>query len=223
MKVEKPMSDQSILWGYSISWWDWFGARAMVAGAVLGVLALLISFIASYVLYRVADIAQSELQSKTKDLDKEIGGQKERTEELRSANLALEARIAPRRLSHEQQRAIAVALFPFAGQSVIVRSYMLDVESAILGGQIIDVLNAAKIVPTDKRMAESSSNAVALAVHVVGNNKALVVAILTSLADIGHLLVSPDPPPPPMISQGGSGIYGPATIFVGIKPINTIK
>ena len=48
-----------------------------------------------------------------------------RAEELRAANLALEAQIAPRRLSAEQKQAISKALASFSGRRVRIKSYAL--------------------------------------------------------------------------------------------------
>ena len=111
----------------------------------------------------------------------------------------------------------------FAGQKIIVRSYTLDVESAILGAQFIEILTAAHIEVFDRRMTESSSGVIALGVNIVGENQTLVESLLWSFRDIGGLSVSPEPPPAPMISQGGTGVYGAATIFVGVKPMQSTK
>lgn len=56
----------------------------------------------------------------------------------------LNAQIAPRRLTIVQQANITRALTPFAGKSIIIGSYILDVESAVLGGQITEVVKKAK-------------------------------------------------------------------------------
>ena len=150
-------------------------------------------------------------------------GLEKQAAELNSANLALEEKISPRRLSQEQHNKISNALAGFAGQNVIIRSYAMDVESFVLGQQIIGALLAAKIIPLDRRMSESAGNAIALGVHVVGTNSTLVAALLKSLSEIGNLAVSPEPPPPPRISAGGSNVYGPATVFVGVKPMVAAK
>src|SRR5258706_3216693 len=63
-----------------------------------------------------------------------------KAEELRAANLALEAQIAPRRLEPSQQQKIANALVWFAGRNVAVVSYSLDVEGAVLCQQLMEVL-----------------------------------------------------------------------------------
>jgi hypothetical protein len=71
-----------MLWGYPLEFWDWLGIRFMFGGALIGVLALFPSLISAYVLYRVADIAQSELQSKTSTLGVEISSARERAATL---------------------------------------------------------------------------------------------------------------------------------------------
>jgi len=62
---------------------------------------------------------------------------KKEIEELKSANLALEGEIQPRRLSQSQIIEIGSALSKFAGRKVKVSSHSTDVESAILGAHII--------------------------------------------------------------------------------------
>src|SRR6266498_1460575 len=62
MAETKNASDHSLLWGYSIELWDWFGIRALIWGAVLGVVALLLTAASAYILYRVADVAQKNLE-----------------------------------------------------------------------------------------------------------------------------------------------------------------
>jgi hypothetical protein len=56
-------------------------------------------------------------------------------------------------------------------------------------------------------------------VHVTGEDKSFINAILTALAKAG-LAVSPDAVPPSTgMSLGNDGSIVAATIFVGIKPI----
>jgi hypothetical protein len=52
--------------GWSIEFADWLGVRFMFAGAGLGVLALVVSLVSAYLLYKVADVAQKELASATR-------------------------------------------------------------------------------------------------------------------------------------------------------------
>jgi hypothetical protein len=183
--------------------------------------ALLISLIAG-VVATWAIVVSGKIRDE--NLRRELKAADERTAELQAANLKLESQIAPRRVNFDQQKGIAAALSSFAGEKVVVRSYMLDAEAAVVGGQIIDVLKVAKIDVDDRRMSESSAGSIAMGVHVVGDNKFLVGGLLTALGNIGQLSVSSDPPPPPVFSVGGGGeVYGPATIFVGVKPIDGAK
>jgi len=55
-------SAHSLLWGHAIEFWDWFGIRALIWGAALGVIALLLTAASAYILYRVADVAQKDLE-----------------------------------------------------------------------------------------------------------------------------------------------------------------
>ena len=68
-------------------------------------------------------------------------------------------------------------------------------------------------------MSEASSNDIATGIRVFGNDAEMVNKITKALTEVGNLMVSNEPPPIPFISQGGSGVYGPATIFIGVKPI----
>jgi hypothetical protein len=99
MNAQNANRDQSMLWGYSLEFWDWLGVRLMFVGAGVGVFALFVSLISAYLLYRVADAAQSELQSKTSSLDGEVARQKTRAAEL-------EKEAANARLQTEQIKAV---------------------------------------------------------------------------------------------------------------------
>ncbi len=99
------MNDQSILWGSSVDLWDVWGFRLMIAGAIIGAAALVVSLASSIILYNVANVAQADLVTKTQSanfrtqlLEKEIGDTKLKAEELRAENLALQKLMQPRRL-----------------------------------------------------------------------------------------------------------------------------
>lgn len=59
-------SDHSLLWGYPVDFWGRLGIWALIIGAIVGVVALLLTAASAYILYRVADTAQIELASETK-------------------------------------------------------------------------------------------------------------------------------------------------------------
>ena len=76
-----------------VSWW----ANWILVGA------LLVGVAATYAIVVSGNIKEANLRRELKEKD-------ERTEELKAANLKLEAQIAPRRLKPEQQASIAKAL-----------------------------------------------------------------------------------------------------------------
>src|SRR5690242_13066804 len=75
MNEKKPMADQSVLWGHPIAFWDVWGVRTMIGGAILGFVALAVTLFSSYVLYRVADMAQDKLAERTGSMDVRLGEQ----------------------------------------------------------------------------------------------------------------------------------------------------
>src|SRR5260370_6873417 len=60
--AQKPMSDQSILWGMPLHFWDVWGVRLLIGSAIAGALTVLVTFASAYILYRVADEAQPNLK-----------------------------------------------------------------------------------------------------------------------------------------------------------------
>jgi hypothetical protein len=142
------------------------------------------------------------------------------TENLRGANLKLEAQVAPRRLTSQQQQSIASSLVRFGGRRVQIKSYAMDVEAAILGQQIMDILTAANIVRDDRRMSEGALGAIAIGVHITGEDKELIDAALAAFSSIGTLVVSSEPVPHTAgIVLGDDMTPSAAIIFVGVKPL----
>jgi hypothetical protein len=139
MKVKKPMSDQSTLWGNTLDFWDKRGVILMVAGGVLGFVALAATVASSFILWRVAGLAQSDLENVTRTHETEIGQQKKETEELRAKNLELEKAVSPRIL---EQGLTSHKLKRFADVEVLVVSPS-DFEPKRTAGQIRAMLNMA--------------------------------------------------------------------------------
>jgi len=79
---EDAMSDQSTLWGATLEHWDKRGVWLMIAGGVLGFVALGATLASSFVLWRVAGVAQTELESKTSSMNVELERQKTKTSEF---------------------------------------------------------------------------------------------------------------------------------------------
>ena len=183
--------------------------------------ALVVGVIATYGIVVSSSIKETYLKRGIADANARAAEATQKAEEADLARLNLEAKIAPRRLNADQQRVIAEALKPFSGSKVMVKSYALDVEAAILGKQIIESLESANIQVSDHTLSLSSFGSIALAVHVTGNDETLVAALLDALSSIGNLLVTPEPRPATtgMSMGGGDESAMAAVIFVGAKPI----
>jgi hypothetical protein len=96
-------SDHSLLWGYAVELWDRIGIWALVIGAALGVMALLLTAASAYILYRVADRAQTALSVESRNSAERIARSDERiaalnneTARLQADNLALQRVMMPR-------------------------------------------------------------------------------------------------------------------------------
>lgn len=142
-------SDHSVLWGRSIDFWDWLGIRALLWGAALGVIALLLTAASAYVLYRVADVAQKDLEAESKTSALQLAGLAAQAEQLRkdtaeanaraaAAQLELAKLKAPRTLSDEQIARIKEKVKFFEGQHFSVVTYWNLKEPTDLAKRIGD-------------------------------------------------------------------------------------
>jgi hypothetical protein len=139
-----------------------------------------------------------------------------RAEELKAANLALEAQIQPRRLTSEQIKEIGTALSNFAGKKVSVVTYTLDTEAAVLAKQIIPALRSSGILVNDRVAARMPIGAFDGGIIVTGLDIELTHALGRALFDIGKLHAS-EPIASP-VPHAGDGIALDAEILVGVKP-----
>jgi hypothetical protein len=148
------------------------------------------------------------------------------TQRLKAENLRLEALIAPRSLSLDQQREIADACRKFHGHGILVESYGTDGEAAALGEQIISTLRSAHVVVADSRGAKIVSGGFDIGLHVRGpaveNEFASVLG--NALSRIGKLKVEINDPEPKIgfaARGGGEGFSAGAifvTVMIGVKP-----
>ncbi len=160
-------------------------------------------------------------------LEKEAGVAREMAERERLERIKLEAIVAPRSLSLEQQRLIASACSRFHGRGVLVSSYGMDGEGAALGGQIISVLRSAGITVADARASIVVTGGFEMGVHVRGPDveRDLVSCLGNALSSIGKLKVTLNDLPPRFGGgMGGGGQSFPAgtvfvTVMIGIKPV----
>ena len=149
------------------------------------------------------------------------------TEVLKSENLRLEAIIAPRSLSLDQQRRIADACRKFHGHAASVVSYSTDAEASGLASQII-VLHASDVPVADDIATVMPVGGFETGVHVRAPNeeKDFASTIADALSSIGHLDVAPPNDPLPTfntLSSGGQHFKDPklpfVTITVGLKRV----
>lgn len=142
-------------------------------------------------------------------------------EQERIERLKLEAQVAPRRLTREQQEDIAKACIHFRGHTVAVSSYSLDAEGAILAKQVIASLQASGMQVQDATASISPIGSFSLGIHVTGQDLALTDGLRQILSSVGHLAVAPADAE---AAKGWEMSTGPRdqtelSILVGVKPI----
>jgi hypothetical protein len=161
----------------------------------------------------------------------------------RFERIKLEARVAPRTLTLDQQKLIKAALSRFAGQTVTVSSYSLDGEGAGIADQIRSVLTSAGLTLEPGSM-DLPAGAFYRAIQIRGPQNDLLVSLSDALSSIGKLKVYVNGPVPrtgatlsgnaimsgSALLGGGGGVVnipvptsGPVTIMVGIKPSPTVQ
>lgn len=144
-----------------------------------------------------------------------------RTAEANLKTEQLHAEIQPRDLTPDQQQQIADACKAFAGRTVIMGSYALDVESMRLAIEIASALNAGglHVVNGTGSLVIMGSN-LSLGIHFWSpdNDRDLINAVVQALASKGKLIVAPASMPPPMMRR-----LSDAFVFVGPKPIPKMR
>jgi hypothetical protein len=174
-----------------------------------------------------AIVRASKADERASENEKEAARLQKLAEAERLERIKLEAAVAPRSLSLEQQRLIASACGRFRGRSVLVSSYGMDGEGAALAGQIISVLRTSGITVADARASIIVTGGFEMGVHVRGTDveRDLVSSLGNALSSTGKLKVSINDTPPRLGSaMGGGGESFPAgsvfvTVMVGIKPL----
>jgi hypothetical protein len=211
---------------YSYSWWGLIGFGSTAALAAIGtVVFTLIQFWSGGVLDRHTEWRTAVLERETAKANESAALATQRTEELRRANLALEAQIAPRRITNEQRSALVQSLRKFSGRKVLVSSYSLDAEGMLLGQTIIKILQEADvavtglttIVPITTLRAGIHVTAVAEAARALAHGIAEGIAQNTSLTVTYNPAIPADEA---QIELGGSGDVAKfeALVLVALKP-----
>jgi hypothetical protein len=168
--------------------------------------------------------AVAEAQAQARKFEAEIASSNARAEEAkkiaereRLERVKLEAQIAPRRLTSEQQKAIAASLKRFNGRQVKLITYTLDLEAAVLAGQIKTALVEAGIRVDDQTSNVMPVGRFHLGIWVNGPpvEQDLVNAVFGTLVQDGKLAA---------INTGTKpGAANPAdgvNILVGVKPLS---
>jgi hypothetical protein len=176
-----------------------------------------------------AEATAKKFESQIAEAQRDAAESKKEAETERLERVKLEALVAPRSLSLDQQRRIADACRKFHGHGVLVKSYGTDGEGAALAEQIIAALRAADVVVADSRGTEIVAGEFDSGVHVrapeVEHEFASTIA--GALSSIGKLKVFPindlEPRVGSGMSGGGQGFTNPGAVFVtvrvGIKPV----
>ncbi len=166
--------------------------------------------------------------------EKEAAQLYKQAEDERLERIKLQAAVAPRSLSRDQQRSIGRACSKFRNHNVWVMSYAMDGEAAGLGGQIIAALMEANVNAEDARASKIVSGGFDWGIHIRSAYKSeagLDSCFKNAMEKIGRLKVFVnDPLPPQGTGMNGPGIgkmgrpfSSPRTVFsvvmVGVKPV----
>lgn len=184
-----------------------------------------------------AQIADSNARVKT--AESQVASANARAEEARSMaegeileRRRLEAITLPRSLTVDQMRRMAEACRRFTGHKVLVSSYGLDGEAAVLGAQIISLLRVAigNENVLDNRASFTPTGGFEFGIHVRGPDaeRDLVTTLTDALRTIGQLATVANDPPLLVGGMGGGGSSFPAgtvfvTVMIGVRPVPIIQ
>jgi hypothetical protein len=234
--AEMPVDQATLEWA---NWWYDLSGKGLIFSGILAAFAACVTVGFAFIQWRSdlvrerhSDWRTGELEKETTVAKTELSRSQERiaeldksAEELKAANLALEKQIAPRRLTLDQMNALVGALLPLKGRRVRLESYALDVESALLGKQLLLCLKKAELVIDERgMMSVQTFGRVSLGVHVHGE-KQLVDALAKVLSETAGLKVTPNSDPskkggPGVVMEaGGEKTPSDATIFIGVKEV----
>jgi hypothetical protein len=170
--------------------------------------------------------AVAEAQAKARKFEAEIASSNARAEEAkkiaeqeRLERVKLEAQLAPRRLSSEQQKAIAVSLKRFNGRKVKLITYAHDLEAGLLATQIKPALLEAGIRVDDQISGVMVVGGFVAGVWVNGPpvEQDLVKALFDTLVQDGKLVARNNGTKP---FAGAANPADGVNILVGVKPLS---
>jgi hypothetical protein len=160
-----------------------------------------------------AEAEIAEAQKAASNADARAAEARSMAEQERLERVRLEEQVTPRRLSTPQQAAVTNSLRRFSGRSVVLQSYALDLDAALLGSQIQASLESAGITVVPDLSLVVSTAGLATGIQVSGPpaQQDFVVALAVALLQSGGLAV---------VRPGAPTADTQVIVFIGIKPIN---
>lgn len=131
-----------MLWGFPLEFWNSVIVWSLIVACLTGGVAVISGFVAGFVGWKVSDLSQKEADIKVAEAGKKASEANERAAQAEAraaeANLALEKFKLPRRLTKEQDEALAKAMELYTG--TIVEISGTDNESLGFGISISNAL-----------------------------------------------------------------------------------
>lgn len=127
------------MWPLTDPFWDTVFRWATISALAFGGVGVASAFVSAWVGYQITDATQKDADKRLTAAKLDVARLQRETEQLRNTNLALEKKISPRRPT----RRPTCKDYRYPSQTYrpsYVLSYALDVESAMLGLQLINEL-----------------------------------------------------------------------------------
>jgi hypothetical protein len=98
-------------------------------------------------------------------------------------------------------------------------SYALDVESAMLGLQLINELQNHRLPFVDRMMSISALGGIQTGINISGSDPELVDELVSAFKSFDFAVWRQEPPTTTGITLGDPNQPAPAKIFIGVKPL----
>ena len=173
----------------------------------------------------VAATLEGVSEQRIADSNREAKQAEDDAEKVKAENLQLEAQIAPRRVTAEQQEKILGNLeafkAEFSGKRIKVVSYILDTEALVFSEQITHILRSSGMTVDDDAMSITPVATLVFGIQVFGSDSELAKKIADAIGSSGSPIavsfVNSDPTAGAMRFEYGAPPPS-ATVLVGIKP-----
>jgi hypothetical protein len=191
-------------------------------------LAILLEIFALPYSERIDELSKQGAENGQKQITASI----QKSLELASENLKLEALIQPRDLSVEQQDTIAKSLYRYTGRFVLIWTYPSDAEGDRLAILIQETLKRSKI---ESSMALGFLPATGLpfqGIRINGKDRKFATDLENALKPYLQIAPPPGKIPSGVIPGGGMqmGVWTPpghapiaAQILIGVKPVSMVS